>query len=92
MIKIALKHWIYDLCITQLFNGIAKNFIPPKPEEKWQMLITGYHYQWIKTPRKTYYDVYIMAITHTSVAISHKRGNTLRLPGMVKKEDILDFL
>ena len=26
MIDIALKHWIYELCIDQLFNGIQKNF------------------------------------------------------------------
>jgi len=31
MIKLALKHLIYELCIEQLFNGIRKNFIiyPP---------------------------------------------------------------
>jgi len=26
MIKVALKHWIYEVCIEQVFNGIAKNF------------------------------------------------------------------
>jgi ADP-dependent phosphofructokinase/glucokinase len=26
MIKIALKHWIYDYCIDMIFNNIGKNF------------------------------------------------------------------
>jgi hypothetical protein len=26
MIKIALKHWIYDYCINLIFKGIASNF------------------------------------------------------------------
>jgi len=26
MIKTALKHWIYEVCIEQLFDGIGKNF------------------------------------------------------------------
>jgi len=26
MIKVALKHWIYEVCIEQLFSGITKNF------------------------------------------------------------------
>jgi hypothetical protein len=26
MIKIALKHWIYDYCIKMIFNNIQKNF------------------------------------------------------------------
>jgi len=30
MIKIALKHWIYEVCIEQLFDGISRNFIIPK--------------------------------------------------------------
>jgi hypothetical protein len=27
MIGIALKHFIYDICIDQVFNGIEKNFV-----------------------------------------------------------------
>jgi len=26
MIKVALKHWIYEICLEQLFNGISESF------------------------------------------------------------------
>jgi len=26
MIKVALKHWIYELCLGQMFNSIHRNF------------------------------------------------------------------
>jgi len=29
MIKVALKHWIYEVCIEQMFAGIFKNFNSP---------------------------------------------------------------
>lgn len=32
MIKIALKHWIYEICIDRIFSNIQKNFIPPNPK------------------------------------------------------------
>ena len=27
MIKVALKHWIYELCIEQIFENIKNNFV-----------------------------------------------------------------
>ena len=30
MIKVALKHWIYELCIDQIFINIYKNFPMPR--------------------------------------------------------------
>ncbi len=29
MIKIALKHWIYEACIERLFDAVFKNFFMP---------------------------------------------------------------
>jgi len=37
MIKIALKHWIYELAINQIFNGIKKNFDTSKNFKKFYL-------------------------------------------------------
>ena len=41
MIKTAIKHWIFEVCIEQVFNGIENNFstLPKKekvPDYMWQ--------------------------------------------------------
>ena len=41
MIKVALKHFIYETCINQLFSAIEQNF-PVLPEgELWKSLRPG---------------------------------------------------
>ena len=43
MIKVALKHWIYEACISVLFDGVFKNFM--KSKGIYDMLHKGEHIQ-----------------------------------------------
>lgn len=36
MIKLALKHFIYEACIDRIFDGIYNNFIFPKIAERFK--------------------------------------------------------
>jgi hypothetical protein len=84
MIDTALKHFIYDICIDQIFNAIQKNFIPAK-QDAWRQLKQGYHYQWIEATApsgkiETYYDVYVLHTTRRRLSrgyidISHNPGS-----------------
>ena len=48
MIKVALKHWIYEACIEQLFNGIMENFIGDRKLKK------GITYKCLRFKRESY--------------------------------------
>ena len=52
MIKTALKHWIYELCINQIFNAINSNFttVPKKLQLK---IGETYSEIWYRTSRNT---------------------------------------
>lgn len=94
MIKTVIKHWIYDFCIDQVFNGIQKNFTQPKDDAIWKQLKEGYHYQWIKGTvfHCTFYDVYVIKINLNKIDISYRDspdGN--RHPYSILKEDISEF-
>lgn len=43
MIDTAIKHFIYEVCIDTLFNGIQKNFVNPS------IFHLGAHFKYIKT-------------------------------------------
>jgi hypothetical protein len=61
MIKIALKHFIYDFCIEQLFNGIVRNFVPAKDPEIWMDLEMGATYNFIKAIHKGNFCILVNA-------------------------------
>lgn len=43
MIKIAIKHFIYDICIDMVFNGIQNNFIQPDVDKLLEKAWRIYH-------------------------------------------------
>jgi len=44
MIKTVLKHWIYEVCIERLFDGIYKNFVLIKQVSKFKV---GDRFEWL---------------------------------------------
>lgn len=44
MIKTLLKHWIYEMCIEQLFSAVAKNFSKSPNPNILNMLEVGRKY------------------------------------------------
>ena len=45
MIKIALKHWIYELCINQMFENFSENL--PKNKEPLSNVKHGERFKYI---------------------------------------------
>ena len=60
MIKTAIKHYIYDFCIDQVFNGIRKNLMKGPEEEVWTKLKMGSTYWWIVYDKEVYESVRIV--------------------------------
>jgi hypothetical protein len=59
MIDIALKHYIYDLCIDVLFNGFARNFkkvFRIKVGDKFNLLVQN------NLSRSEFYDVTVTKV------------------------------
>jgi len=41
MIRTAIKHWIFEVCIEQMFNGFFKNFVTVHRNIKYERLKEG---------------------------------------------------
>lgn len=77
MIKLALKHWIYEHCIDVLFGNIRKNFIPAKLNKKFNFRI-GKFYHAIEVNRRhttggftRYYNCHILDVLQGTVCFTY---------------------
>ena len=70
MIKIALKHYIYEKCISILFNAINRNFRKPVKKSHFTFEV-GEHYSFITIVEKT------RILELTDVNIKNVIGSTL---------------
>jgi len=78
MIKIALKHFIYEKCISILFDTINRNFRIPKVKKfSYEMFHFYQHYGYIKACEGgmvyVFYNCTVDKITPTTIVIVHEK-------------------
>lgn len=86
MIKVYLKHFIYEKCITVLFDGIFNNFSASKNEEF--KVGDGFHSLQVKISdiQTTLYDCTIMDILQGTVLIQYHLSKRVFDSGLISND------
>jgi hypothetical protein len=89
MLKVALKHWIYEQCIDLIFDGIASNFIgfsyskPLEIGDKYSLIVErGENNEWY------HYNCVILTKDYDRILIECERLETYH-NNSLEKEGIM---
>ena len=93
MIKIALKHFIYEKCIDVIFNAIINNFKTPTT---WHKMKVGDRFNYItifESPvsRTVYYGPEVVMVENDYFVISGKMFTEIEISDMFAKETDKDY-
>jgi len=100
MMKLALKHFIYDACIAKIFDRICDNFhrSPQMPYHVIESMldaciITGFMPTSISAKSQVFMNIHSMKRLHSQLVLFTYDGNTIKglsiRPNLIMMHDII---